>query len=509
MANLGLIGFNGGLNTKASAFSLGQNQMTAAQNVRIQFNDLFKINGSAMINTNALNSSAQITGLFDWQTVAQNRYLMIVAGSKIYSDANLGSVPADITGAATITAGKLHTFASLNNILAICGGADTPLQWTGTGNVASLSGSPPTGNLVTVANNFMFISGNTTTPSRFWWSNASDPNTWPAGSTLDFRISDGDIITAIAPLGQNLVIFKRRSTGLLYIQTTVTSGTVTLAPLTQVNTSMGCCGPLGWDTLPDGRLIVLGWDAHLRIFDGTNFTDISDQEPPYSNVQPNLDAINIAQIPNAVVKVYPTLNQVWVSFATGSSSTNNMILVYNYLLQVWECMIPDRPSSVLGATIDGRASPKHPIVLISGDYGGFVYEHDTGTTNVQNTDTHIDGYGTVSVVLSDGDGRKFNPKSLKLPIEAQGAGQLQVGWGYDGLTDINQTVNVSENQTGALLDSTFFLDKSLLGGASTLLQQVPLSSESNNHTLQIQFRNMNPSQPFTVHPFWVSDEVIT
>jgi len=513
MATLGLIGYKGGLNTKASAFSLGRDQMTAAQNVRIQYNDLFKIAGSAKINSAALNSAASITGLCDWQTAAQNRYLVIVAGSKIYQALNLAAAPTDITGGATITSGNnnQHTFASLNNILVICGGTtpDTPLQWTGAGNVASLSGSPPVGNLVTTANNFMFISGVAAAPSTFYWSNASDPQTWSAANALNFRASDGDIITAIAPLGYNLAIFKRRSTGLLYTQTVTTTGAVTLAPLTQVNTANGCAGSQAWDMLPDGRIVVLGVDAHLRLFDGTNFQDISDQPPPLSNVQPFLDTANIGRIQYAVVRVYPTLSQVWVSFSTGSNTTNDSIVVYNYLLECWECVIPDRPTNVACTSIDNRASPKHPILLVTGDYGGFVYEHDTGTTNAQNSDSHIDGYGTVSLILSDGEGRKFNPKSIKLPIEAQSSGSLQVGWGYDGLTDVFTSQIVSESQGGAMLDSNFFLDTSTLAGSSTLLQQVPVSSISNNHTMQIQFRNQYASQPFTIHPFWLSDEVLT
>jgi hypothetical protein len=513
MPSLGPIGFKGGLNTKASAFSLEKDQMSAAQNVRIQYNDLIKINGSAAINTSALNSGAAVIGVCDWQTLAQNRYLLIIAGTKIYRDQNLGVTPTDITGAATIAGNTndQHTFASLNNILAICGGVtpDTPLQWTGTGNVASLAGAPPVGSLVTVANNFMFISGVAAAPSTVYWSNASDPNTWNAANNINFRVSDGDIITAIAPLGYNLAIFKRRSTGLLYTQTTSVSGAVTLAPLTQVNTYCGCAGSQCWDALPDGRLIVLGWDAHLRIFDGMTFEDISDPAPPGSNIQPSFDNVNITRIPYCVVRVYPTLKQIWVAVSTGSNTTNDSVYVYNYEQKVWECIIPDRAINVMASSIDNRAAPHHPIVLLSGNYGGFVYEQDTGSTNAQNADSHIDGYGTVSLILSDGKGRDFNPKSLKLPIEAQTSGQLQVGWGYDGFSDVSNTTIVSEAQGGALLDSTFFLDSSTLAVSATLLQQVPLSSEPNNHTIQIQFRNQFASQPFTVHPFYLSDEVLT
>jgi len=104
--------------------------------------------------------------------------------------------------------------------------------------------------------------------------------------------------------------------------------------------------------------------------------------------------------------------------------------------------------------------------------------------------------------------REFNPKSLKLPIEAQAAGMLQVGWGYNGLTDVNNTVLISEAQGGGLLDSTFVLDTSTLAGSTTLSQQVPIASFGLSNTLQLQFRNSNASQPFVIHPFYVSEEVL-
>lgn len=509
---IGPIGYIGGWNTKAGPFSLGKDQLSDAQNVFVLYGKLLKMNGSAAINSSALNSSAVVTGLCDWQTAAQSRYCLAVAGTKIYQSLNLGSTFTDISGAATITAGQnnQHSFASLNNILAIVGGTtpDTPLQWGGAGNVASLAGSPPAGNLVTTANNFMFISGVAATPSRVYWSNVSDPGTWGASQYVDFRLSDGDIVTAIVPLNYNLVIFKRRSTGILYTQTNTVSGAVTLAPLTQINVGIGCAGGQCWDILPDGRIAVLGPDAHLRLFDGTNFEDVSDPPPPMSNIQPTLDLINFSRIPFACVRVYPGLKQIWLSISSGTATTNNTILVYDYELHAWQSAIPDRNANVMVASIDNRTTPSHPIVLLTGNYGGFVYEQDKGTTNAENTDGHIDGYATTSVVLGV-ESTEFIPRVIRVAREAQTSGQLQVGWNANGLTDISQNVNVTETQVGVTLDNLFVLDSSRLGGPSTLISSVNTAMLGKVYTLQVQFRNQFASQPFTVHPYYLSDEVVT
>jgi hypothetical protein len=508
----GPYGFKGGLHTKAGAFTLPPDCMSAAQNVYVYGDKLYKLAGSAFINTLALNSSAPITGLCDWQAVNQNRYLVIVAGSKIYSDLNLGVTPSDITGAATITAtaNSQHTFASLNNILAICGGTtpDTPLQWTGTGNVSALAGTPTVGNLVTVCNNIMFISGNAANPSGFWWSNPSDPGTWPAPNNLNFRASDGDIITAIAPMGLYLIIFKRRSTGSLYTQTTTTSSGSSLGPLSTINTAIGCAGSQAWDVMPTGQLVVFGIDGHLRIFDGTTYTDISDPPMPFSNIQPTLDACNIPRFPFACVRVYPMLNQVWLAISTAGMATNDSIFIYDYVQMIWMCQVPDRAANVMVASLDSRGTPKHPIVLLSGSYGGFVYEHDTGSTNAQNTDGHIDGYGTCSIQLGV-ESSDYEQVSVRVAQEGQSIGLLQVGYGFNDLTNIQTTVMVNSLITGGVLDTTFMLDVSVLGGSTILIGEIRTPSNGRIFTSQVQFRNPFGSQPFIVHPFWISSEVIT
>jgi hypothetical protein len=205
------------------------------------------------------------------------------------------------------------------------------------------------------------------------------------------------------------------------------------------------------------------------------------------------------------LKVYPTLNQVWVSASTGPNTTNDSIFVYDYVLQAWQCVVPDRAANILCSSIDSRGSPKHPILMLSGDYGGFVYEHDTGTTNAQNADGHIDGYGT-ALVLFGADSRDFIPRTIRACYDAQTSGQLQVGWGFNALSDISYTTIVSESQVGFLLDSTFYLDISTLAGSATLFTQVPVTNSGKCFTMQVQFRNMQASQPISVHPFYLSDE---
>lgn len=513
MATIGPFGFRGGWNAKASAWTLPKDSLTDSQNINIVWADIEKRNGCVKLQSSpsTFDSGAAIHGVFDWLAAAGTRYFLVTAGTKIYQASTLSGTYTDITGAVTVTAGQnnQHTFASLNNIVAICGGTtpDTPVQWTGSGNCAVLAGSPPAGNLVCVANNIMFLSGIAATPSRVFWSNVSDPNTWPASSYIDFRASDGDTVTCIIELNQNLVIFKRRSIGLLGTQTTSVAGVVTLAPLSEVIVGMGCPGSQCVDHMPDGRLVFLGTNAHVYILQSAQtLIDISDPSVG-SNIQPILDALNFSRLPYAVVRCYPTRNQIWISCSSATSTTNDTVLVYDYQLGVWVSSFTNINANVMAAVIDPRTAPDHPILLVTGDYSGNIYEQDKGTTDATVSGGTIDSYGTISIHHGI-DQTDFIPRCAVVPIESQSTGYIQVGYGFNGLTEVSKSLSVSELAGGSTLDVNFVLDTSLLSGTSTLRRIIPILSEGREYTTQLQFRNSAASQSFTVHPIYLSDEVL-
>lgn len=511
MGLIGPYGFKGGWNTKESAWTLPKDSLTDSQNINIVHQDIMKRAGNAKLNSTALNSAAVITGAFDWLINSGTRYLLVVAGNKLYNSSTLSSTFSDITGAVTITAGQnnQHTFASLNNIAVCCGGAtpDAPIKWTGTGNAAVLGGTPPSGNLVCVANNFMFIAGVAANPSKVYWSNASDPETWNVASVISFRESDGDSVTAIIELNQNLLIFKRRSIGLLYTQTNTVSGAVTLAPLTEVIVGIGCPGGQCVENLPDGSVIFLGSNAHVYLIQGgTSVIDISDPKDG-SNIQPTLDSMNISRLQYAVVKTYPTRNQVWFSMSSSGATTNDTILVYDYQIGVWVSKFININANVMEPTIDTRSTPSHPIVMVTGDYGGFVYEQDTGTSDATYSGAAIDGYGTISI-QNGVDATDFTPRCAVVPIEAQSTGgSLSVGYGFNGLNTVNSTTTISQTQPGFQLDVSQ-LDSGTLAGPVTLKRIIPLPNNGRAYTTQLQFRTTGSAQPFTVHPIYISDQLV-
>jgi hypothetical protein len=224
-------------------------------------------------------------------------------------------------------------------------------------------------------------------------------------------------------------------------------------------------------------------------------------------MQPNFDSLNNARINSSCVRFYPTLNQIWVAVSTGSNTTNDSIFVYDYIYNAWQSTIPDRAASVLCASIDSRTAPHHPVVIVSGDYGGFVYEHDYGNSNVQSGGPYT-GSGTVCVPLGTNPS-DFIPRSIRVVCDGQPTGQIQVGWGFNDIVALNNTTTFSDVQVSYNLDQNFFLDSSTLSGNTLIFKVISTPNNARTYTVQVQFLNGNNNQLFSVHPFYISDELVS
>jgi hypothetical protein len=130
----------------------------------------------------------------------------------------------DISGAATITSGVNWDFVQAaasggQGPLYAMNGTDTPLQWTGSGNVASWtasSGSVPNGTMCKLHANRVWVAGVSANPSRLYWSDVGDPRAWPAANVVDLDPQDGDVITGIGTIGPYLLVFKKTKTFVIY-----------------------------------------------------------------------------------------------------------------------------------------------------------------------------------------------------------------------------------------------------------------------------------------------------
>lgn len=526
MAMIGPIKY-GGLNTRTTVTALGtgvtgnwmdvpRGQMTTCSDFNCLYGTIIPRPFTNVLVASVPDGLVECHGLVSWVDAAnytQAQIIFAIFNTHLYSgpwNANGTITFTDRTGTATI-AGSRYQFEVLNNILCGFGGSAStgvPFQVTAyNGNASNLPGSPPSGDVVKVVNNFMFVGrqlGSSTTFSRLTWSNVGDPTTWSAGNFLDFRKNDGDRITSFGAIGTDLYVFKFRSIGRLSVQSITISGSATLGPLVTVYTGIGAWGPDCVDNLPDGRIVFLGSDLRLYIFDGFTLNCLSDQPFPYPNVQPSLDEFPTIDPIRIFIKVYPNFNLVMVG--QGTTGTNTRLYAYNWIENFWALWTSVHPTELAlvpsyDYTVGGSGYLNLNYSLIEGTYNGKLVQLDRSDVfPVAGDDSagSVTSTCTVNIPLT-GDYYNFIPRAIVLPVgngttsfTGNGSNQVVVTFGWDG----------------TLLSSSSFASQNGVVYGNPLIITIPSKKEG---TTRIRPQSLQVKIDITsgpiVHPFYLSDEI--
>lgn len=178
--------------------------------------------GNTKFNASALNSGANIQGIGYLLQSDGDNYLVAIAGDKVYQSTSLSGTFADITGSVTITSGasnKWDLYAFDDDMIGFGGppaNPDTPLIWTGSGNAAALSGTPPAAYGGFAANNRCFAYRTAANPSTIYWSIIGNSQDWTgvgSGNSTIGSLGDNQKITCAIVISTNYVlVFKETST---------------------------------------------------------------------------------------------------------------------------------------------------------------------------------------------------------------------------------------------------------------------------------------------------------
>ena len=168
--------------------------------------------GTSKLNSSALQSGADIMGIFDaWLSgtggsSAQHRIIHV--DTTIKKDDGDGTFTNLFTG---LEAGKIPSYAILEDLIVMTSDSstDVPKSWDGS-TAQNLAGSPPNFSMVEEHKNRLWAAGNVALPSRLYYSrflNGADWTNQGSGS-IDISPSDGDRIMAIRSHKDQLWIFK-------------------------------------------------------------------------------------------------------------------------------------------------------------------------------------------------------------------------------------------------------------------------------------------------------------
>lgn len=385
------LAFNGGLNTTAGPMSLKDNESPDLQNVDFnKFGSIVMRNGYAALNTSAITNTPNSDGMkwFEFDSAGTTtRKLVNIADGKLYKMDDLDGTWDDETNGLTITADNLCDFEVFLDTLYVVNGQDTPFEWDGTASSATTS-TLPSGvtkpKYVASFNNYLFyanvVVSSVVNSSRIYWSDLKDTSTWRSTSFIDIAKDDGQTITGLKVLADRLIIFKERSIYSLFF-TGEADIPFILPGGGKTNSDAGCVSFRTIQEVENG-LVFLSSDG-FYFFDGNNSFRISDKIT--STITNDMAP---TQFMNATAVNQRNKNRYWCALTSSGQATNNRVLVWDYFNNAWTIYVGLNISSMDIAYVSGTEER-----VYFGDYGGFVYRADSGTSdNPANVSTKFSAY---------------------------------------------------------------------------------------------------------------------
>lgn len=355
--------FSGGLNTFDPEYISPLNQSPDLDNLIILDKGFKKRMGDSAWNSSAMvSSSTPVTGLGYIKFNSGTEFLNAIAGSKFFTDSGLSGTMTDTTGAITITSGSNNLWTPLvyNNIQIWFGGPntayDSPFKYSGSGNAAALGGTPPSAATGFVANNRVFAISTVANPSRIFWSVLSNPEDWTSSGSgnADVVASDGEALQCGVVIGPDTaILFKNSSTHLMAL-------TRQPFPVYQLQKGIGIAGPRAF-AVANGVIYFMTPGLRMKsTVDGVNFTTYPN------DINDIFDSINTNRISFIQGIYYQPLEWIMWVVSTGSSTTNNYLIVWDIQRRCFLRATTGFKSNVLTMVQNRR--------LFAGHYNGKIYE---------------------------------------------------------------------------------------------------------------------------------------
>ena len=330
----------------------------------------YDLNNSTSPASSAYLSASAVNGLGYHQATSGSSFMAIVVGTNVYTTGNTyGGSYTNVTGTITLTANAANQaqFTSFADYGIMCNASDSPIKIRAA--AASRLFQASTGAATCESFNNYLILGNTTEDgvtygSRIRWSGIADLNSWPANNYIDIEPDDGDSIVAIKRYQNTVYVFKKRSIHEVLITGGSGAEAFIVRPITR---GMGAYAKNSVKAIDARGIVFLGPDG-VYLFDGSNFDFISD------SIQTKINGLNRSRYQYSVGAVYTTKHQYWLAVSHGTESTNQTLLVWDYIQEAWT-VYDGITANAMASVEDSNGN----IVLFTGDNTGNIYKQDTGT----------------------------------------------------------------------------------------------------------------------------------
>ena len=461
----------GGRNDSKSLLALNRNELAEISNFFVaQDGHLKKRAGFSKVYDTTPIASNIAHGMIQTR-IGTTRYLVTTAGTAIYKDDS-----GTITGTATLTAGadKPVVMATFKDLLIGCQsdttvGLNAPFAWSGSGNAAALTTSPPS-LAVTVSpfkNRVVFGNvtfGGTAYPEAIVFPKVNTATTWPTNQIIQIYPGTGRYIAASLPFAADMsesdkeVLLIWKDNGLFMLRHRVLSvGALTSAFVQDaIPDAGGCPAPLG----PIAVDNIAYWPSYRGFY-----MMGPDLQPQYIGrpLEVFWTTVPKNRIPHIKSAYLQDLGQIWFTIsgagsAGGTQTTNNKICVWSTVFRRWVGIHSGINANVMCEFQDSNLNR----YVYSSDYTDFlIYKQNTGTSDGVSTTGIAASFKTGFLDLGNpGTQKSFRKFILELGTDA--VKQYQVNITLYNVTGA-QGLALESGEAGVVLDQ-FMLDTDLLAG---------------------------------------------
>lgn len=356
--------FKGGLNTRDSKHRIGDNEAVVLLNlISIKGGGLEKRKGTSKYNSSVISSDKTVHSLYRfYKSAISYRKMLVVCDSTLYvGDDGAGT----FASVGSLSVSDPCFFATWGDVCYMFNGT-IKKQYDGT-TLSDIGGSPPAGKYVVFRKDRLYVAGVSGAPNRLYFCETGDATTWNTGSNyIDVRSNDGDKITGILPIGDNLVVYKNNSIWLL----TGTSASDFF--LTEVVAGKGCMAPKS--LVADKSIHYFLHRVGVYAFNGSEAVKISGK------IDPEIDGIAPNYFENAAAIIYK--ERYWLSYTGTGQTENKKILIF------------DARAGFGGWTLFEGINARSFVLWVGADDEGELYYGDSGDGFVWKADVGADDGGS-------------------------------------------------------------------------------------------------------------------
>ncbi len=505
--------------------------LAEAENVFYEFDGgTHKVGGATKINSSALNSGTEITGIFDYWRDASGgiptQDLVLNTGTVIMSSDNAGVTFANRkTG---LTDDTIPNYAPFDDILIVANdgtaAADVPQKFDGA-TMSDLGTNTPEFSFSVAHKNRLWAAGVETNGSRLFYGpdlvNNGPDGDWDGSTsgTIDIDPGDGDRIMALISHKNELWVFKGPFKGSIHrIIGSAPTGSDGFARLTFIR-GLGCAGPnLVFRFRDDVGFMWSDGTIHSLLATASfgDFFEATLSRPIHDYLDQN---INFNRLGYAST-VTDTLRQC-VFFATPILARNNpnqlLCMDYRFDPVRWSEMpalgqaLGTGKSTISAITTMVDTADENRHILIGGSEDGFVRKLNRANRSI---DTNT-GYTATTRLPFLNYGDPFILKTIyaaSVGVKLSAGGDLTFGW--QGDNQAQQTQSVTQGG-GTLLDDgsntpgnfevgSDATDSSVLGGSTFIDRFMSLETGGEFRSVQYEVTNAVANEDLNIGTVSVS-----